>query len=145
MTEGFVNTPPLAYPPDMVFGLGNCGLVGLAICTGSTLAEVTEWYRRTYRPRGNWKGSTRTAQSIAWFAIRGIWVRHTSYAKDRVRTVGDFAEWHCVHDGTFYMIRTRGHIMTARNGWLIDQNGCAPASSHVNRNKRVLDSWEVLR
>jgi hypothetical protein len=142
--EGFAGKPPLDYPADMVFGRGNCGLVGLAVCTGTPLSQVTEWYRQHAKPRGSWKGATKTRHYPAYFAHVGIWVIHTPYPRDRIRTIGDFAEWHCKPD-TYYMIRSSGHIMTCRNGWIIDQWANAPANLHRNRNRRVLDSWEVLK
>ena len=115
----------------------------MAMITGTPLDEVTNWYRTTFKMRGNWTGSTKHRNLTQFFALKGVWTVHTPYGKDRVRTVADFVEWH-TKPNTWYMLRSAGHIMVARNGWLGDQSEIKPAGEHWCKNKRVKDVWEIL-
>lgn len=143
MADGFLDTP-IPYPVDMEFGLPNCGLVALSIVSGTPLTEVTNWYRETYRMRGNWRGATNHLSYGRFFASRKLWAIHTSYARDRNRTIGDFAEWYAKPD-TWYVVRSAGHAMVIRNGWIGDQNQRAPFNEHRKRNCRLKDSWEIWK
>lgn len=134
---------PMHYPADMVFHLPNCGLVALSIVTATPLLEVTEWYRTTFKMRANWRGRTHHKDYAQWFQRKGIWTNHVTYPKDRVRTIGDFAEWN-TKPGKFYMVLSSGHIMVAKDGWVADQWAIAHANRHPNRNRRVKMSWEIL-
>lgn len=143
MHTGFDSYKPFDYPADMVFGLPNCGLVAISIATQTPLLEVTEWYRTTYKPRGSWKGSTRSITYMQFLRLKNIWAVNTSYDKKRIRTVGDFAEWYA-KPGRFYIIASRGHAMMVKDGWIGDQWAIEHADRHPNRNRRILHSWEIL-
>lgn len=144
MNTGFHGATPVNYPDDMAFGLPNCGLVAMSIVTGASLTETTEWYRTHAKPRGNWRGAIRHIHCGDFLRLKGKWFVHVKYnSRERVRTIGDFAEWH-TKPNTFYMVRSSGHMMVCYNGWIIDQHDMAPANRHWCRNKRLKDAWEIL-
>lgn len=135
--------PPFEYPADFVKA-GNCGLVALSIATGTPLAQVTEWFRVKENRRGNWQGGTHPSNYNAFLQSVGVWpVFHRYNTKERVRTVGDFCEWKAA-DSRFFIVGVTKHVVLVKGGWICDQNELAPANLHWCRNKRVMESWEIL-
>lgn len=136
-------TPPFDYPADFVKA-GNCGLVALSIASKRPLAEVTEWFRVKEKRRSNWGGATHPTNYMAFLQHAGVWAHFTRYnTKERVRTVGDFCEWKAGND-RFFVVGVRSHVVLVKQGWICDQNELAPLTHHWCRNKRVMESWEIL-
>jgi len=134
---------PIKYPENMVFGLSNCGIVAMAICAGVSLDTATEWFRAVQRPNRNWQGSTRHVHYDRFLREYGKWFNRVDYDRTRIRTVGDFAEWFA-KPGTIYAIRSAGHCMTVKDGYILDQSQIAKARDHWKRNARIKNHWEIL-
>lgn len=136
---------PFKYPDDMKFGLPNCGIVANAIAAKISLERATEWFRINQRPRGNWRGATNHGYYDRFLREHGIWFERVDYSKDRIRTVGDFAEWFG-KPGRLYMIRSAGHMMLCQDGWIGDQHHITlmRGSNFWKRNARVKNHWEIF-
>jgi hypothetical protein len=151
MTDAFLRAEPLdatgiapiKYPENMVFHMPNCGIVAMAICARVPYEKSYEWFRLKMNKRGNWRGKINHIHCAEFLRLQGIWFTWTKYDKARIRTIGDFATWGA-KPGVLYAVRSRGHLMTVKDGWICDQSSIATARVHWCRNKRVLDTWEIV-
>lgn len=135
---------PIQYPENMVRGLPNCGVVAMAICAGVPLDKATEWFRVKQMANRNWKGSTRAIHYPEFLRVHGVWFNHVSYDRNRIRTIGDFAAWQA-KPGVLYAIRSAGHMMVCRDGYIADQHHIVKVEDHWKRNARLKDHWEIIR
>ena len=135
---------PMGYPVNMVFGLPNCGIVANAIASNTPLDVATEWFRKVQNRRSNWRGATNHGHYREFLISRGMWVAQVDYPRDgTVRTLGDFARWHA-KPGSIYVVRSSGHAMAVKDGYIADQHHILPVAQHWCRNKRLLNHWEIL-
>lgn len=158
--DGFVrayrmpSVSPLVYPDDMIFGRGNCGLLAMAICSGRSLAETTQWFRyygnlrntpktnsQGFAFKGNWKGTTYHATYSQY--LNSKWVKHSHIKHLGNVTINRFANY-IARPGLLYAIRIRGHILTLKDGFLCDQKQNCLVAEHRCRKKRITDTWEIL-
>jgi len=157
--SGFVramrpSASPLVYPEDMIFGRGNCGLLAMAICSGRSLAETTQWFRYYGNLRGtpktnsqgrafkgNWKGTTFHVTYSQY--LNSKWVRHTHMQHLGNATVNRFANEYA-RPGVLYAIRFTGHVMTLKDGFLCDQKQNCRVELHRYRKMMVTNTWEIL-
>lgn len=135
---------PIKHPENMVFNLGNCGIVAMAICASVPLDKATEWFRVKMRANRSWQGATHHHHYDEFLREHGVWFHRVDYDKARVRTIGDFADWKG-NDGKYYAIRSAGHMMVCRNRYIADQNQIVSVDIHWKRNARIKNHWEIIR
>lgn len=137
---------PFNYPPDMVFNLGNCGIVAMAICANVNLKTATDWFRKRQNVNRNWNGSTRVIHYPEFLRVHGTWFVQHDFPRDRQRLIGDFVTWGAKPD-TLYAIQSAGHMMVCMDGWIGDQHRiCKLDGSYFwKRNARVKQAWEIIR
>lgn len=152
VSSGFVRAfrqpelAPLAYPADMEFRLPNCGLVACAIAANVPLGHAKQWFKQYGNwggtgYKGNWKGRTLHIRYSAFLNSR--WIKHVKEKHSGRASVARFVRDYC-RPGRLYMIRIRGHVMVAKDGWVCDQYEIARADAHKNKRGRVLETWEIL-
>lgn len=153
-------TNPL-YPADYgkVAPGGHCGVLAVAIFAGRTFEEA--WAALAPK-RGRWSGGTRHGDRVAALRSWGIPLRtvlhlpahECSYWQGRSPlltydasaprcSVATFARRHA-KPGVTYMLRVSRHVVTLRDGIVIDQTQAAPAASHWTAKKIVTVSVESL-
>lgn len=125
-----------AVPADYRRG-GNCGVLSVAICARVSFEKA--W--AACRMRKGSKGATSAYQRET--ALNSLKVRFEKRAMSARRStmrvfVRDFTV-----PGATYMVTTSRHVVTVRDGIVIDQQGASPAATHWTRNKRVIRSWRI--
>lgn len=134
----------LAFPNDMIQNKPNCGLLAITVATGASLADATNAYLAAEgRKRdGRWGG--RTYWEYTLIAIENLkpWT-YRGRGKPNCN-VYNFLKNHTRKD-VLYIIRVRGHVFAAKNGWVFDQNGAMPANkSHRLMRKHVQNFVEEI-
>ncbi len=130
-------------PVDYKYG-GNCGVLAVAICAGVSFEKAKE----ACRLRKGSKGGTSHAQREEALKRLGVSFEsrahgHHSFAKIKTMKVSTFArDW--TVPGAVYMLRVSHHVVTVRDGIVMDQNGVSPAATHWTRNKIVTRSTRIL-
>jgi hypothetical protein len=142
---------------------GHCGVLATAIFAGRTFQEAWDALA-PYQPprRGGWKGGTRHDQRKR--VLEGWNVPHTvrthitntdmivsGLSPRTLEAVGilprcsvaTFARRHA-KPGTLYMLRVGRHVVTLRDGIVMDQTGAAPAAEHRSGRAIVTVSTERL-
>jgi len=133
----------IEYPDGMVYNLPNCGIVAMATCSGKPYEHTREWFRRRMKARGNWKGRTYHTQYSEYLRECGVWFKHSKCEKGDVPTLMTFVTLRAT-PGRLYAVRVSGHVMTCRNGWVMDQIQRCPVGEHYSRRRRVTDYWEIF-
>lgn len=125
-----------SVPADYRRG-GNCGVLSVAIVAGVSFEKA--W--AACRMRKGSKGATSAGQrEIALNALK-VRFEKKRFLKTRP-TVRVFArDW--TVPGVTYMATTHGHVVTVKDGIVIDQQGASPAATHWTRNKRVISAWRI--
>lgn len=98
--------------------MGCCGIFAAAIVMGLEPEDVFNDYKRRFKKRGNWKGSTYRGE-LSFFMCEkyGADMVHEEHGNKTVATFALTAD----PDST-YLIYIRGHAMVLSKGRLIDQN-----------------------
>lgn len=114
----------------------HCGVLAVAICAGVSFETAWDIFKsyRTPRQRARWRGATNWQERD--LALLQLKVDYGTLAVRRqtlLAFVRDVAK-----PGETYMVRVRGHVVTVRDGMVIDQTACAPASKHPSRRKFIL-------
>jgi hypothetical protein len=130
----------LKIPEGMPTGLGNCGIVGIAIFCGVPYQPVEDFIRKHSRKPSNWKGGTRKPERDA--ALREFNKSRSVTFKSEGMTLATFVRKHA-RQNHVYLVRTTGHIQVVLNGMVIDQAGPRPISEHWGRNKHM--SYATVR
>jgi len=126
---------PDGYQPGPI-----CGVLSTAICAGVSFYAAHAWFKA--RKGAKWKGSTTV--SVRDEALKHFGVKFETKRWTRPRpTVKTFAAKHAAKGAT-YMLRVRGHVVTLRNGWVLDQHERAVACLHDRRNCIVTHSTRIL-
>jgi hypothetical protein len=161
----FLEVSPVAgwshYPVD--YGAvptgGHCGVLACAILAGTTF-EIA-WDVLSTGRRGRWTGGTRIAEREAF--LKALNVPHkarTHISRDRLKwlrstgspclndyrprcNVATFAARHA-KPGVTYMITIARHVVTLRDGIVMDQQQAAPAAKHWTARKLIRHSIERL-
>lgn len=154
-------TSPL-YPADygsVPMG-GHCGVLATAIFAGRTFQQA--WDALRPRNKRSWGGATNCATRRAVLKAWGVAFRATFHV-----TRGEFAYFkgespllpydaslpRCsvatfarryAKPGVTYMLRVRRHVVTLRDGIVIDQSCAAPADKHPEGKRLVTTSLERI-
>jgi hypothetical protein len=119
----------------------NCGVLAVAMCTGKPYPVVWRYMARFFR--SNWKGRTRGHDRMNALGFFGAEAQ-VVIGWPEGSTVAAFAAWAARRaPGTTYMVKTRKHIMTIRDGIAADQNMIAPAAIHKCYRLRVKEALYV--
>lgn len=142
---------------------GHCGVLATAIFAGRTFQEAWDALAR-YQPRKRtkWKGGTRHDHRKrvleGWgvphrdalhvtsvdIALTGMSPRSLAASGLLPRcSVTTFARRHA-KPGVLYMLRVGRHVVTLRDGIVMDQTGAAPAAQHRSGRAIVTVSTERL-
>lgn len=133
------------FPPNMIRGISNCGVVAMAVAANVDYMVAHEWFKARARRR-NWTGVTRHADYGTFLREHGVWFEQVDYDRQRRRLIGDFVKWGAKPD-RLYVIRSAGHAMYCMNGIIGDQH----AIQHIDdgkfwkRNSFIKSHWEIFR
>lgn len=148
------NTPNL-HLPDGYLDTGktrNCGIVGLSALIEKPYREVEQaiWrdihdrlkklsaaYRTTTSYR-RWGGSCFSKAQFTLVAHQlGVSIKRTQIRRQHLQT---FVR-RSTKPGVTYCIRVTRHIVTVRDGWVMDQAGVCRIEDHFARHKIATDVW----
>ena len=140
-------TVELSTPADMPRGKGNCGIVAVAIFTGSTHQQVWDTIKKQHRKPGNWGGGTRHYERLT--ALRALNKgRSVAFAIPGKPTLQAWARENC-REGVTYMVRTTGHIQCVKRVdgvlWYCDQRGTYKLENCRGKLKRATWACAKLR
>lgn len=149
MKDGFVFAdlaPPLAYPADFNPAWRNrpiCGVLACAVAAGVSFQASWDWHaafgnRDGGAHRSSWRGATYRWRYPHMLKQHGKWLVRADPYKPIVP--GSFD----AKSGRLYLVRSSGHAFILKDGWLLDQTGCAPIYSHRCRKRRIHWALEVL-
>lgn len=103
-----------------------CGILAVAIAAGVKYDVAFAACKRNMPAhRQRMRGSTYDSQRDK--ALSQLAVKFTVYDKDKVRhySVLDFCA-NNADNGVVYLLEIRGHVVTLKNGFIIDQHACVP-------------------
>lgn len=123
---------------------GNCGVLATAICAGVSYQVAWAALKRNLhllgRDRQRMGVRTNHCQRLA--AMRELAVKFTEIDAGSV-TVKQFAQWAAKYDhNETYMLRVKGHVVTLKNGMIIDQRICIPWQQY-NKRKPILNAVRI--
>jgi len=126
---------PDGFVPEQHRHLGCCGVLAVAM-----LADVpfqTAWDALlSLQPRPKrWRGGTTHTQRLKALALLGV-ATESAQGLPR-RTLATIVRSTLLEPGVTYMVRVRGHVVTVRNGIVVDQAGALPIAQHPSRRKIV--------
>jgi len=154
----------ITYPTDYgtVTPGGHCGVLAVALLAGRSFQEAWGALSPPGLRRGRWKGATnhparmavlrrwavpvRTAMHMTAADLRFMGGKSPLASFDRALprcSVATFARDHA-KPGVTYMLRVSRHVVTLRDGIVIDQQHAAPAASHRSGRCIVTHSVERL-
>ena len=153
-------TAAALYPVDygMVAMGGHCGVLAVAIMAGRPFEEAWDAIKSRSRKRGRWQGGTTHSERVTLLKAWGIphrTVYHSPMARRGyikpagyddmlpICTLETFAKRYA-KPGVTYMLRVSGHIVTLRDGMVIDQGYAGPVSGYFRRRSKVTHSVERL-
>jgi hypothetical protein len=147
MTNDTITALEGRVPADYRKG-GNCGVLAVAICAGVSFEKA--W--KACRMRKGSKGATCDFQRETAMKTLGVKFDNKRVMLRRGRgfkahyvqpTLKVFArDW--TTSGVTYMVTLSRHVVTLKDGIVIDQAGAAPVEKHWTRNKRVRRSMKIL-
>ena len=150
------------YPAD--YGAvpmgGHCGILATAIFAGRTFQQAWDALHLeipfAWKRSGRWKGKTNHGQRMAVLERWNVPHRVTPHvSKGSLAflpeglgylprcSVATFAARHA-KPGVTYMLRVSGHVVTLRDGIVIDQSAAAPAACHRAARSLITVSIERL-
>lgn len=136
----------LEYPDGFQFEKHNkkpiCGVVSVAICAGVSLEVARATLRADYIRRGGqrFRGGTNQAQRGRALSLLGVqFETHTLVGKMNLRN------WYAKYGkpGVLYSVRVTGHVVTVKDGMVIDQHRHKPIWEHKSGGKMV-SQWFVI-
>ena len=138
----------LTLPADFKNG-PCCGVVAVAVVAGISQAQAEKMLRAEMPShRSRWTGGTNKDQRNKVLAKLGI--KFTSKYVFTVvngnlkRTTLAIYVREYTAPGRTYMLVTNHHVVTVRDGIVIDQRGPAPAAKHWAAKQRVRHVTEIL-
>lgn len=120
----------------------HCGVLATAICAGVTFDEAREALLSpfaTYGIPAKYKGKLQRGMTWATqreAALLQMGVTYVSLTGLPAMTLKTFVKRHA-KAGRTYMVTVTRHVVTVRDGMVIDQSACAPVDQHPSRNKRL--------
>lgn len=125
----------MAAPKDMPEQIGPfCGVLALAVFAGITFMEAWDHLRIEGERNGRWKGGSNVMQREA--ILKRLGVPFEEVETPRPMRLETWARRYA-KPGALYMVRMRGHVVTVKDGHILDQNGLRPVSSSWCRRKVV--------
>lgn len=119
----------------------NCGPTSIAAIIGVPVGEMMDLYRDVcgYGPR--WTGGSYFHDFEKILKALGI-----KFGEQPHKASGTLGKWFERHGapGRTYIVRTGGHFMAVRDGWLVDQSGSKPVTHRGYARKRVTHVLEVF-
>jgi hypothetical protein len=137
------------YPRDFNESLRNkpiCGVLAVAICAGTTFERATAVIKDNMMPHQKRHGGKTFDEQID-NSLRDLGKRFYKIAswdqKERGRpTLRRAIEEYCVN-GRTYMITTSRHVVTVRDGVVVDQTIMAPIAKHPAKRQFVVRIVEI--
>jgi hypothetical protein len=140
--------PPLDQKPaDYRFG-GNCGVLSVAMCANVSFAVAEKACKLSSRSKGGTNHYQRE-QALKALGVRFesklvmVKVGNGAYCKYVQPTIRTFVRDHTA-PGVTYMLRVNKHVVTVRDGIVMDQQSVKPAAEHWSRNMRVTRVTKIL-
>ena len=113
---------PVGFDPETHRNKPICGVLTIAIAAGVSYDKAHELCRQNMPShRARFRGATYDTQRDA--ALKQAGIKFT-VLKPNI-SVMKFCDWFA-KDGKTYLLQVRGHVMTLKNGFLIDQHICKP-------------------
>src|SRR3546814_8916081 len=123
----------LALPDDFAHAnVGCCGVLAVAIMADVPFQRAWDTLKPMQKRPGAWKGKTYHHHRIAALAILGHSAETATPTRRRTLTTVVKS----LEPGRTYMVRVRGHVVTVRNGIVVDQSGAHP----IDRKSTLLNS-----
>ena len=120
--------------------MGCCGIFAAAIVMGLEPEDVFNDYKRRFKKRGNWKGSTYRGE-LSLF-MREKYGSELDLEEHKNKTVARFA---ATADPSYtYLVYIRGHAMVLSKGRLIDQNHDEDWRTMRHSGKKLEYTYKVL-
>ncbi len=129
-------------PSGAVASTPNCGVVAIAVLTGYTIHDITQWYRHSAGKSRQWRGRLyfhelrRFVQGhrMGWVSIPGARGTLKKFIEQHTATTTDRG----------YIVRVGNHFVAVTRGQVIDQLQDAPAAEHWTARKRVTHAAEIV-
>lgn len=122
--------------------VGNCGVLALAICAGVSYQVAWEACKRNLKllgkDRQRMRVATNHAQRLA--SLRQLAVKCIEVDPEGF-TVRQFAERYA-DNGKVYMLRIKGHVVTLKGGFVVDQHRCLPWQQY-NKRRKILNAIRI--
>ncbi|HYH16117.1 MAG TPA: hypothetical protein VD794_12900 [Flavisolibacter sp.] len=112
-----------------------CGILAVAIAAGVSYPVAYQTLRTVFHEKklgSRFRGTTWQGQQLA--ALDRLAVKYRVFQFDK--SVMKFCELH-QDDGFIYLISIKGHIMTFKNGFIIDQHFCAPWQEYAHPRMKI--------
>ena len=131
----------MQYPEGYSAKGPHCGVLSVAVCAEVSFDRAWLLIKKIKKPRGLWKGSTFESDREQALWALGVKFAKTTVLKPNVR----FREFVANHaqPGFVYMVRMPGHVVTYKDGMLLDQSGLKPYRQHSAASKTVLSFIKI--
>lgn len=125
------------YPVDFTEDMrkqGICGVLAIAVASNRSMKQAHEACARNLMPhQKRHVKRTYDEQIIASILGFGKSVEHLEVARQNLRS------WvsRCARPGEHYLVFVSGHVLTVKNGLVLDQHSYAPVDEHPSRRQFV--------
>ena len=137
----------IVQPPGTQRNGGNCGIVAIAYAANVSVQEASEAYMKVRKKDGRWQGASSfygRCETLNYFNVKyevlvlpQPWKKKISLLK--------YVKEVCNEKDVVYIITMRGHVMTAKNGYVMDQHGVSKVEEDSwKRHKVYLNTLKIL-
>ena len=133
------------YPTDFTDDLRRkpiCGVLAIAVAAGTSFAQATEAVKQNLLPHQKRHGG-KTYHEQRLGALDTLGVKYVELPKPPKMTL---ARWYTEHAylNKHYMVMTSAHIVTVKNGVLMDQQQCCALEHFNSRHCFVREVTEIV-